>query len=75
MYISQKQYARKLDDKATKYLHFIAEVSARLFMLRKDLLYDSRIGTKAALENVSGNTIVLIVLSNIMGSWRKNGNY
>jgi len=33
----------------------------------KDLLYDSRIGTKAALENVGGNKIALIVLSTLTG--------
>jgi signal transduction histidine kinase len=61
----QKQYKGKLDDKADKYLAFIADASNRMRVLIKDLLEFSRIGTKAELKTVDCNIILKNMLSDI----------
>jgi signal transduction histidine kinase len=61
----QKQYKGKLDDKADKYLAFIADASTRMRVLIKDLLEFSRIGTKAELKTVDCNIILKNMLSDI----------
>ncbi len=61
----QKQYKGKLDDKADKYLNFIADASYRMRVLIKDLLEFSRIGNKAEFTIVDCNIILNNLLSDI----------
>ncbi|MES1198048.1 MAG: two-component regulator propeller domain-containing protein, partial [Chitinophagaceae bacterium] len=61
----QKQYQGKLDDKADKYLTFIAQSSERMKVLIKDLLDYSRIGRKKELVPVDCNLILKEVLDDL----------
>lgn len=64
----QRQYAGKLDEKADKYLNFIADSSRRMRVLITDLLDFSRIGAKAAMEKVDCDVVVKNVLNDIMAA-------
>jgi len=61
----QQQYAGKLDEKADKYLSFIAQSSDRMKVLIKDLLDYSRIGRKKELTLVDCNSVVQEVLADL----------
>ena len=61
----QKQYQGKLDEKADKYLTFIAQSSERMKVVIKDLLDYSRIGRKKELEKVDCNIILKEVLADL----------
>ena len=62
----QKQYRGKIDDKADKYLDFIADASDRMRVLIKDLLDFSRIGANGELERVDCNEILKNTISDLM---------
>lgn len=61
----QHQYQGKLDDKADKYLNFMAQSSDRMKVLIKDLLEYSRIGRKKELGEVDCNKILNEVLGDL----------
>jgi PAS domain S-box-containing protein len=61
----QQQYKGKLDEKADKYLTFIAESSDRMKVLIKDLLDYSRIGKKKELAEVDCNIMLKEVLADL----------
>src|SRR4030095_4848901 len=61
----QQQYAGKLDEKADKYLSFIAQSSDRMKVLIKDLLDYSRLGRKRELTLVDCNLVVQEVLADL----------
>jgi signal transduction histidine kinase/ligand-binding sensor domain-containing protein len=61
----QKQYTGRLDEKADKYLSYIAGSSDRMKVLIKDLLDFSRIGTKGGLEKVDSRQVVNTVLADL----------
>ena len=61
----QKQYKGQLDEKADKYLSFIAQSSDRMKVLIKDLLDYSRIGRKKELEEVDCNIMLNEVLADL----------
>lgn len=61
----QKQYQGRLDEKADKYLNYIANASDRMKILIKDLLDFSRIGTNRAFEKVDCNAILSNVVADI----------
>lgn len=63
--LMQKQYQGRLDEKADKYLNYIANASDRMKILIKDLLDFSRIGTNRAFEKVDCNTILSNVVADI----------
>ncbi len=54
------QYKGKLDEKADKYLNFIADAAKRMRILITDLLDFSRIGTKENVESVDCNLYWII---------------
>lgn len=56
----QMQYKGKLDEKADKYLNFIADAAKRMRILITDLLDFSRIGTKENVESVDCNLYWII---------------
>nr|WP_301928622.1 two-component regulator propeller domain-containing protein [Ferruginibacter sp.] len=64
----QMQYKGKLDEKADKYLNFIADAAKRMRILITDLLEFSRIGTKENVELVDCNIVMKNVLADIMAS-------
>jgi signal transduction histidine kinase/ligand-binding sensor domain-containing protein len=64
----QQQYMGKMDEKADKYLVFIAEASNRMRKLIKDLLDFSRIGTKKDFEKVNCNEVLKNVKEDIMAA-------
>jgi light-regulated signal transduction histidine kinase (bacteriophytochrome) len=61
----QKQYNGQLDDRADKYLSYIANSSDRMKVLIKDLLDFSRIGAKGSLEKVDCNQVINTVLADL----------
>src|ERR1035437_369012 len=61
----QKQYKGQLDERADKYLSFIAQSSDRMKVLIKDLLDYSRIGRKKELEEVDCNIMLNEVLADL----------
>ena len=61
----QKQYMGQIDEKADKYLTFIADASNRMKVLIKDLLDFSRIGTKGQAEILDSNAILNNVLKDL----------
>jgi signal transduction histidine kinase/ligand-binding sensor domain-containing protein len=61
----QKQYKGQLDEKADKYLSFIAQSSDRMKVLIKDLLDYSRIGRKKELKEVDCNIMLNEVLADL----------
>src|SRR5882724_9585944 len=61
----QQQYHNKLDERADKYLSFIAESSDRMKVLIKDLLDYSRIGRKLELIEVNCNKMLKEVLADL----------
>src|ERR1035437_439215 len=61
----QKQYKGKLDEKADKYLSFIAQSSDRMKVLIKDLLDYSRIGREKELKEVDCNIMLNEVLADL----------
>jgi light-regulated signal transduction histidine kinase (bacteriophytochrome) len=61
----QQQYQDKLDEKASKYLSFIAQSSDRMKVLIKDLLDYSRIGRKKELSEVDCNMMLNDVLDDL----------
>ena len=61
----QQQYHGKLDEKADKYLTFIAQSSDRMKVLIKDLLDYSRIGRKKELNSVDCNLILKEVIADL----------
>jgi light-regulated signal transduction histidine kinase (bacteriophytochrome) len=61
----QQQYKGMLDEKADKYLMFIAQSSERMKTLIKDLLDYSRIGRKKDLQIVDCNLMLQEVLDDI----------
>ncbi len=61
----QQQYYGKLDEKADKYLNFIAQSSDRMKVLIKDLLDYSRIGRKKELNSVDCNEVMKEVLADL----------
>src|SRR5258706_10782914 len=61
----QQQYRGKLDEKADKYLTFIAQSSDRMKVLIKDLLDYSRIGRKKEKGEVDCNLILQEVLDDL----------
>ncbi len=61
----QQQYHGKLDEKADKYLSFIAQSSDRMKVLIKDLLDYSRIGRKREFAKVDCNAILHEVLDDL----------
>jgi signal transduction histidine kinase/ligand-binding sensor domain-containing protein len=61
----QKQYRGRLDEKADKYLDFIADASDRMRVLIKDLLDFSRIGANGELERVDCNEVLKNTVSDL----------
>jgi PAS domain S-box-containing protein len=61
----QQQYQGRLDEKADKYLTFIAQSSDRMKVLIKDLLDYSRIGRKKELAEVDCNIMLDEVLADL----------
>lgn len=61
----QQQYKGRLDEKADKYLSFIAQSSDRMKVLIKDLLDYSRIGHKKEFEKVDCNNTLKEVLADL----------
>jgi light-regulated signal transduction histidine kinase (bacteriophytochrome) len=64
----QPQYKGKLDEKADKYLNFIADAAKRMRVLITDLLDFSRLGSKEHVEQVDCNVILKNVLADIMAT-------
>jgi signal transduction histidine kinase/ligand-binding sensor domain-containing protein len=62
----QKQYRGRIDEKADKYLDFIADASDRMRVLIKDLLDFSRIGANGELERVDCNEVLKNTISDLM---------
>lgn len=69
----QKQYKGKLDDKADKYLSYIAQSSGRMKRLIDDLLDYSRVGGKIELQQVDCNFILQEVLADLGIALREAG--
>jgi signal transduction histidine kinase/ligand-binding sensor domain-containing protein len=69
----QQQYQGRLDEKADKYLTFIAQSSHRMKALITDLLDYSRIGRKKELVSVDCNLIVKEVLADIEVAIKESG--
>ena len=69
----QQQYRGKLDEKADKYLSFIAQSSDRMKVLIKDLLDYSRIGRKKELAKVDCNAILHEVLDDLGAAINETG--
>jgi signal transduction histidine kinase/ligand-binding sensor domain-containing protein len=61
----QQQYKGKMDEKADKYLMFIAQSSERMKTLIKDLLDYSRIGKKKEIEKVDCNQMLQEVIADL----------
>ena len=61
----QQQYHGKLDEKADKYLRFIAQSSDRMKILIKDLLDYSRLGRKMEIAKVDCNKVLNEVLADL----------
>lgn len=61
----QQQYKGRLDEKADKYLMFIAQSSERMKTLIKDLLDYSRIGRKKDLQEVDCNQMLQEVIDDL----------
>lgn len=61
----QRQYQGKLDEKADKYLAFIAQSSDRMKILIKDLLDYSRIGRKKEIMRVDCNLMLNEVVADL----------
>ena len=69
----QQQYLGKMDEKADKYLVFIAEASNRMRTLIKDLLDFSRIGAKKEFDKVNCNEVLKNVKKDIMAAVNETG--
>lgn len=69
----QKQYKGKLDEKADKYLDYIAASSERMKILISDLLEYSRIGSKKEWQTVDCNKILAEVLADIDTAVKETG--
>jgi signal transduction histidine kinase/ligand-binding sensor domain-containing protein len=69
----QQQYKGRLDEKADKYLHFIAQSSERMKVLIKDLLDFSRIGRKKELTDVDCNIMLIEVLADLGAAINESG--
>jgi light-regulated signal transduction histidine kinase (bacteriophytochrome) len=69
----QLQYKGKLDEKADKYLHFIAQSSDRMKVLIKDLLDYSRIGRTSELQNIDCNIILQQMIADIDVAIKETG--
>jgi light-regulated signal transduction histidine kinase (bacteriophytochrome) len=69
----QQQYKGKLDERADKYLHYIADSSDRMKILITDLLDYSRIGNKKELKQVDCNTVLNEVLQDLGTTLQETG--
>ncbi|MCW3090563.1 MAG: rcsC 4 [Ferruginibacter sp.] len=69
----QRQYRGKLDEKADKYLEYIADASYRMKVLIKDLLDFSRIGVNVALKKTDCNVILKNMLEDIQAAITESG--
>lgn len=61
----KEQYEGKLDNKADKYLNFIADSSSRMKVLINDLLDYSRIGSKNEMAPIDCNKILQVVIADL----------
>lgn len=61
----QKQYAEQLDERATKYLEYIANASSRMQVLIADLIDYSTIGTAGEAKVIDCNDLLQDVLAGI----------
>lgn len=69
----QRQYKEKLDEKADKYLDYIAASSERMKIFISDLLEYSRIGSKKEWQAVDCNKILAEVLADIDTAIKETG--
>jgi len=69
----RQQYEGKLDEKADKYLHYIADSSDRMKILITDLLDYSRIGNKKELKQVDCRALVHEVLLDLGAVIKETG--
>ena len=69
----QQQYQGRLDERANKYLSFIAQSSDRMKVLIKDLLDYSRIGIKKELKQVDCSIMLNEVLADLGSAITETG--